>query len=203
MGPGRKKPYLLGLTGSVGMGKTTTAQMFAARGVPVWDADAAVARAYAPGGAAIGPLAALFPQAVGAAGVDRDVLRRIITADPDALARIEKVVHPIVAEDRAAFIGRADAPILLFDIPLLFETGADAWMDAVAVVSTRPDEQRRRVMARPGMTPERLAVLLARQLPDADKRARADFLIDTSDMDSAAKDVDDVLTAIRRKPADA
>lgn len=193
------RPYLLGLTGSIGMGKSTTAAMFAERGVPVWDADEAVARLYAAGGAAGGPIGAAFPGAVGPDGVNRERLRREIASDAEALARIEAIVHPLVAADRQAFIDAATAPVLLFDIPLLFETGADKWLDAVAVVSVDAATQRERVLARQDMTEERLALMLARQMPDAEKRARADFVIPTDDMDIAARAVDDVLDLIRRQ----
>jgi dephospho-CoA kinase len=192
-------PFTLGLTGSIGMGKTTTAALFAARGVPVWDADAAVHRLYAPGGAAVGPMAAAFPSAIVDGAVSRPALKAIISADPGALSRIEGIVHPLVAADRAAFLAGATAPVVLFDIPLLFETGADAWLDATVVVSAPPEAQRARVLARAGMTQGDLDRILARQMPDAEKRARADYVIDTSTPETAAAGVAEVLADVRRR----
>ena len=173
---------VLGLTGSIGMGKSTTAAMFADLGVPVWDADAAVHRLYAPGAAGSMALAAIVPHAVGNAGTDRAKLRAAILADPELLARIETAIHPLVAADRAAFLAGARAEghrLVLCDIPLLYETGAERWLDRVAVVTASLEVQRARVLSRPGMTDEALAAILAKQLPDAEKRARADFVIDT------------------------
>lgn len=174
---------VLGLTGSIGMGKSTTAKMFAAQGVPVWDADGAVHRLYGPGGAGAAAIAALAPEAVGPEGVDRAKLRAAVLADPALLKRVEAVVHPLVAEDRAAFLDTqrgAGALMALCDIPLLFETGADAWLDKVIVVTAPADVQRARVLDRPGMTEATFEAILAKQTPDAEKRARADFIIDTS-----------------------
>lgn len=168
----------LGLTGSIGMGKSTTAAMFAAEGVPVWDADAAVHRLYAPGGAAVAPMRAVFPQAV-TDRVDRMALKTAIAADPSALARIEAIVHPLVAADRACV---PPAPLTVFDIPLLFETSID--MDATLLVTAPPALQRARVLKRPGMTEATFAMILARQMPDAEKRKRADHIIETLDMDA-------------------
>lgn len=174
-------PFLLGLTGSIGMGKSTTAEMFRAEGVPVWDADAAVHRIYGAGGSGAGALAPLVPGVVTFDGaVDRAALRAAIGKNPALLGRIEALIHPLVAEDRAVFLAATDAPLVVCDIPLLFETGADAWLDAVLVVTAPPEVQRARVMARPEMTEEDFARFLARQTPDAEKRARADHLIDTS-----------------------
>jgi dephospho-CoA kinase len=174
------RPYRLGLTGSVGMGKSTTARLFAEAGVPVWDADAAVHEIYRAGGAGAAALADLVPDAIGGGAVDRDRLRQLVANDPTLLARIETRIHPLVAADRADFIARhATAALLLFDIPLLYETGAEAWLDGVLVVTAPAEVQRRRVLSRPGMSDAMLAVVLARQLPDAEKRARADFVIPT------------------------
>jgi len=195
------RPFTLGLTGSIGMGKTTTAARFAARGVPVWDADVAVHRLYAPGGAAVAPMAAAFPAAVQDGAVSRPALKAIIAADPAALTRIEAIVHPLVAADRAAFLSSAEAPVVVLDIPLLFETGAEAWLDATVVVSVPGEVQRARVLARPGMTEGDLDRILARQMPDAEKRARADFVIDTSSPESAEAGVDRVMEAARRRIA--
>jgi len=170
----------LGLTGSIGMGKSTVAEMFAARGVPVFDADAAVHRLQGPGGRLIAAIEAEFPDTTGAEGVDRTALGEAVLGDPAALRRLEALVHPAVAEERAAFLAaNAAAPLVLLDIPLLFETGGEGQVDAVAVVSAPAQVQRARVLARPGMTAERFAAILARQMPDAEKRAHADFVIDT------------------------
>jgi dephospho-CoA kinase len=182
---------VLGLTGSIGMGKSTALAAFAAEGVPVWDADAAVHRLYGPGAAGTRAIRALAPQAVGAGGVDRPRLRAAILADPDLLKRIETAIHPLVATDRDAFLDRArasGATVAVCDIPLLFETGADAWLDRVAVVSAPPDQQRARVLDRPGMTGEAFAAILANQMPDAEKRARADYVIDTGQSRDHARD---------------
>lgn len=195
--------YLLGLTGGIGMGKTTTAAMFAAHGVPVWDADAAVHRLYAPGGAAVPGVGALFPSAVTAAGIDRKLLSQLLAAAPRRLAELEAVVHPLVADDRAAFVAaHADAPVVLLDIPLLFETGAEAQMDGVAVVSAPAEVQRARVLSRPGMTPETLDLILSRQMPDADKRARATWIIPTDSLQAAQAAVAGILADIAQDPQD-
>ncbi|MEL6577364.1 MAG: dephospho-CoA kinase [Pseudomonadota bacterium] len=174
----------LGLTGSIGMGKSTTAAMFAEEGVPVWDADAAVHRLYAAGGAGAAAIGALVPVALDAAGaVDRAALRAAIGADKMLLPKIEAAIHPLVAADRAAFAEAAaaeGASIVLFDIPLLFETGADGGMDRIVVVTAPAAVQRERVLSRGTMTEADFEAILARQTPDAEKRARADHLIDTS-----------------------
>jgi dephospho-CoA kinase len=173
---------VVGLTGSIGMGKSATLAIFANLGVPVWDADAAVHRLYGPSGAGAEAIAALVPEAVGPAGVERARLRTAILSDPALLPRIEAVVHPLVAADRDAFLERAraeGAPIAVCDIPLLFETGAQSWLDKVIVVSAPAAIQRERVLRRPGMTEEALDALLAKQVPDAEKRARADYVVDT------------------------
>ncbi len=190
----------IGLTGSIGMGKSTTAAMFADRGVPVFDADAEVHKAYAPGGAAVSPLETAFPGVTGPAGVDRAELSRRVLGKPEELARLEAIVHPLMARARADFLAaaeRAGAKAVLFDIPLLFETGGDRAMDATVVVSAPADVQRARVLARPGMTPEKLDAILARQMPDAEKRARATYVIDTGrGLDAAREQVDAVLASI-------
>ena len=180
-------PFRLGLTGSVGMGKSTTAGFFAEAGVPVWDADAAVHRLYAAGGAGAGALADLMPGLDPADAVDRDRLRAAVAADPSLLARIEARIHPLVAADRAAFLAaHAAADVVLLDVPLLFETGGERDMDAVLVVTAPSEVQRARV--------------LARQMPDAEKRARADFVIATDKgLDAARADVLDVLAKIRKR----
>ena len=174
---------LLGLTGSIGMGKTTTAGLFAEAGAAVYDADMAVRALYAPGGLAGPRLARLFPEAIGPDGaVDRVALSRRVTAEHDALSKLEAVVHPLAAAERTRFLTVAGAEgvgIAVLDIPLLFETGGEGSVDAVVVVSAPAEMQHTRVLARPGMDAVKLQRLLARQTPDADKRARADFVIDT------------------------
>ncbi|WP_342658032.1 dephospho-CoA kinase [Sphingomonas sp. NY01] len=171
---------LLGLTGSIGMGKSTVAAMFGEEGVPVFDADAAVHHLQGPGGRVVAAIEAAFPGTTGAGGVDRPGLSAAVLGDGHAIRRLEAIVHPAVAEERAAFIAaHADAPVVLLDVPLLFETGGDRAVDAVVVVSAAPDVQRARVLARPGMTPAKLDAILARQMPDAEKRARADHVIAT------------------------
>jgi len=192
---------VLGLTGSIGMGKSTTAAMFAAEGAALWDADAAVHRLYAKGGAGATAVAALAPGAVRDGAVDRDALRAAILADPALLARVEAAVHPLVAADRAAFLAgarRRGVGVAVCDVPLLLETGQAGACDAVVVVTAPPEVQRARVMARPGMTPEAFARILARQTPDAEKRARADFVIDTGQgMDAARAAVAAIMQAAR------
>lgn len=189
----------LGLTGSIGMGKSTTAKMFAARGCAVWDADAAVHRLYSEGGAAVIPISLEFPQAMVAGVVSRDALRSIISTDSTALGRIEKIVHPLVALDRQSFIDKADAEILVFDIPLLFETRGNMAMDAVACVSVSPEEQEARVMARGTMTRDQFLGILAKQMPNTEKCAKSDYIIDTSTLESAAQDVDKVINDLKKR----
>lgn len=178
---------VIGLTGSIGMGKTTTAAAFAAEGVPVHSADDAVHRLYS--GRAAGLVEDLFPGTVRDGVVDRNALAGRVLNDAQALKRLEALVHPMVREEEAAFLEahRLDGtPIVVVDIPLLFETGFDRRVDRVVVVSAPPEIQRERVLARPGMTPEKLASILAKQTPDAEKRARADFVVDTSQSKQAA-----------------
>ena len=173
---------VLGLTGSIGMGKSTTAAMFADEGALVWDADAAVHDLYAWGGAAVQAVEAAFPGVTGPDGVDRTKLAEALRANADGYARLEAIVHPLVREHRADLMAEArgaGARLLVLDIPLLMETGGDADVDAVVVVTAPADVQRERVLSRPGMTPERFADILTRQTPDADKRARADFIIES------------------------
>lgn len=194
--------FRLGLTGSIGMGKSTTAQMFADEGVPVWDADAAVHRLYAPGGAAALALGEALPGSLDAAGgVDRAALKAMIAADPAVLDRLNAIVHPLVAADRAAFLATATADIVLLDIPLLYESGLEKGCDAVAVVTAPPEIQRARVLARETMTPAMFETILARQMPDAEKRARADYVIETLTLEAARASVKDVLADIRRRIA--
>ena len=196
--------FRLGLTGSIGMGKSTTAAMFAAEGVPVWDADATVHRLYAPGQSAARIVAAMVPLAINAdGGVDRSRLRDAITGDPSILDRLNAAVHPLVAASRAQFLqAHARTEIVLLDIPLLFETGADKDCDAVVVVSVPPDIQRARVLVR-GMTEAEFQLILSRQLPDDEKRARCDYVIETTALDTARKSVKTVLADVRRRIAHA
>jgi dephospho-CoA kinase len=171
-----------GLTGSIGMGKSATTAMFAEEGVPVHDADAAVHALYDVGGAAVGPIEAAFPGVMREGRIDRALLGARVVGDPAALARLEAIVHPLVGAAREAFLDHArklNAPLAVVDIPLLFETGAEDAFDALIVVTAPADVQRARVLARPGMTAEKFEALLARQTPDAEKRRRADYLIDT------------------------
>lgn len=173
---------LLGLTGSIGMGKSTTTAMFADLGAVVWNADDAVHRLYAPGGAAVEPVGAAFPGVVVDGAVDRVRLAEALGRDETAFQRLEAIVHPLVAQGRAGDLAAARAMgvrLAVLDIPLLFETGGDAHVDAVVVVTADPEIQAERVLARRGMTRDRFEAILARQLPDAEKRARADFVIDT------------------------
>ena len=191
---------VLGLTGSIGMGKSTTAQMFRDLGFPVWDADQAVHRLYAPGGAAVAPVAAVFPDALRDGGIDREALKAAIAGDPAALDRLSAIVHPIVAADREASIARhPDALLVVLDIPLLYENGYETQMDGVAVVSADAETQRQRVLARPGMTADLLALILSRQMPDARKRARADWIIPTDSMDAARQAVEDIVKEIKAR----
>ncbi|SEV91383.1 dephospho-CoA kinase [Aliiroseovarius sediminilitoris] len=192
-------PFIIGLTGSIGMGKSTTAAMFAQEGVPVWDADAAVHRIYAPGGAAVEPLRAICPEAIVAGAVDRGVLKDWIGRDSAALKRIEAVVHPLVAEDRADFIANAEAPIVVLDIPLLFETGTDAQVDLVVAASAPVDVQRERVLARSTMTEEQFKAILAKQMPDAEKRKRADVVIPTDTLEDARAAVKAVVAQVKER----
>lgn len=195
--------FRLGLTGSIGMGKSTTAQMFKDHGCALWDADAAVHRLYAKGGAAVAAMQEAFPDAIENGGVSRDRLREIIAADADALPRIEQIVHPLVAQDRQDFLATATEDIVVLDIPLLFENGSETMMDAVVVVSAPPEVQRARVLARPGMTAERFDLILSRQMPDPEKRARADYVIETDTIDHARAQVASVVADIRKKLAHA
>jgi dephospho-CoA kinase len=189
--------FRLGLTGSIGMGKTATASLFRAEGVPVWDADAVVHRLYAPGGAAVGPLGLLCPQSVHDGGIDREILKAWIAKELDALGLIESVVHPLVAADRAAFLQASTSDIVVLDIPLLFEKGLQTEMDAVLLVTAPPEVQRARVLARPGMTLAQFDAILARQMPDREKRTRADHIIETLSEESARACVRALITHIR------
>ena len=199
-----KKPFTLGLTGSIGMGKTETAKLFARLGVPVYDADAAVHALYDAGGAAVAPIADAFPEVVSGGRVDRVALLKRVAADQTAFERLENMVHPLVAAMRQDFLAKAakdGAHLVVLDIPLLFETGADADVDAVLVVSAPREVQHARVLARPGMTLEKLEALHARQIPDAEKRAKADFIVDTDKgLDHAYQAVKDIVETLRARP---
>ena len=191
---------LLGLTGSIGMGKSTTAGMFADEGVPVYDADAAVHALYGLGGAAVEPVEAAFPGVLQDGAIHRGRLGERVLNDPAALKRLEAIVHPLVGAHRQDFFARAaasDAKIIVLDVPLLFETGGDKAMTAIAVVSAPVPVQRQRVLGRKGMTADKLDAILNRQTPDAEKRARADFVIDTSQgLDAARTRVKAILEAL-------
>ena len=195
--------FLLGLTGSIGMGKSTTAKLFAEEGCAVWDADAAVHRLYAEGGAAVAPMGAAFPDAILDGAVSREALKAIIGKDPAALGKIEKIVHPLVGQDRAAFIDAATSDIVVLDIPLLFETGGNDRVDAVVCVSIDADTQRQRVLDRGTMTPEQFEAIKAKQLPAEEKCARADYVVVTDTIGHARSQVQSVVADIRGKLANA
>lgn len=194
--------FILGLTGSIGMGKSTTAALFQARGIPVHDADATVHALY--GGRAVLLIAAAFPEAVHDGAVDRPSLSAAVLGKPEAMARLEAIIHPLVREEEEAFLRHCRAAgqgLAILDVPLLFETGGEGRCDAVLVVSAPADVQRARVLARAGMTPERLDAILARQMPDAQKRGRAHFIVDTSrGVVAASRQVGSILAALAGRP---
>ena len=176
----KPRPFILGLTGSIGMGKSAVAAMLRGLGVPVFDADAAVHELQGPDGACVEPIERAFPGTTGPAGVDRQKLGAAVFGNPDALKTLERIVHPEVAELRRTFLAdNGEAPLIVFDIPLLFEQTGEHGLDAVVVVSAPAAMQRERVLARPGMTAEKFEQILKLQVPDAEKRARADHVIDT------------------------
>ena len=193
---------VVGLTGSIGMGKSTTARLFAEAGAAVFDADAAVAALYGPEGAATPRIEAAFPGCTGSDGVDRTALSKALEADPSAFQRLEAIVHPLVGAARQAFFDeaqRAGAAIAVLDVPLLFETGQAGQVDAVVVVSAPESVQKRHVLQRPGMSEGKLAAILERQTPDSQKRARADFIVDTSQgVEHAREQVRDIVAALKR-----
>ena len=196
--------FILGLTGSIGTGKTTTAAMFADAGAMIWSADEAVARLYSPGGGAENAVGQLCPEAVRecGSGVDKTVLRSRLAAEPGLLKRLEDIVHPLVARDRESFIqdaNRDGADLIVLEIPLLFETGARDQFDAIAVVSVPADEQRRRVLGRGTMSEQQFDSLLTRQMPDAEKRNLADYVIETTSFEKASEGVRGVLEEIKEK----
>ena len=175
-----KGPRIIGLTGSIGMGKSTVAAMFEEAGVPVFDADAEVRAMQGPGGALVGEIERAFPGSTDGSGVKREELGKLVFANPSALVELEKIVHPAVAAKRAAFLREhGNAELVVFDIPLLFEKGGHDAVDTIVVVSAPANIQRERVLARPGMTPEKFEHILSLQTPDAEKRQRADHIIDT------------------------
>lgn len=191
----------IGLTGSIGMGKSTTAAMFREAGIPVYDADAAVADLYVKGGAAVEPLEAAFPGVTKDGAVDREALRQRVLGDDEAMAKLNSIVHPLVGMSRMGFFAEAQAAkadMVILDIPLLFETGGNANMDAVVVASAPAEMQRERVLAREGMTQARLDDILKRQTPDAEKRARADFIVDTGQgLEHARTQVREIIATLR------
>lgn len=190
-------PFRLGLTGSIGMGKSTTAGFFADHGLPVWDADAAVHRLYVPGGPAATALAPHFPEAVTNGGINRAALKSRIATDATALPLLESLIHPLVATDRQAFLASITADIVIFDIPLLFEKGTESQMDATLLVTAPATLQRARVLARPGMTEQQFETLLARQMPDAQKRSLATHIVETLSFDATRAYVGALIAHIR------
>jgi len=193
---------ILGLTGSIGMGKSTTAKLFAEAGVPVYDADAAVHKIYE--GEAAPAVEAAFPGTTVDGKVDRVRLSQRVLNDPAAIRQLEQIVHPMLGASRQKFLddaGASGAPVVVMDIPLLFETGGEKRVDAVVVVTTTPEAQRERILARDNMTSEKLDAILARQLPDAEKRKRADFVVDTSHgLDPVRAAIRDILAKIVKMP---
>ena len=194
--------FILGLTGSLAMGKSATAKMFAEEGVPVHDADAVVHRLY--DGEATPAIEAAFPGTTAGGKVDREKLGKRVLGDAAAIKRLEQIVHPLVGAASARFLTEAErsgAPVAVLDVPLLFETGGDKRCDAVVVVSAPADQQRKRAFERPGMSDDKLAVILAKQMPDAEKRARADFVVDTSlGFEAARGQVRDILRKVATMP---
>lgn len=190
-----------GLTGSIAMGKSETAKMFAARGIPVFDSDAAVHALYGKGGEAVVAIASLAPEAIVEGAVDRSRLAKLVQENPALLPKIEAAVHPLVKARQQSFLSEAVArgtEIAILDIPLLFETGREKDVDVVLVVSAGATLQRERALKRPGMTPEKLDFILSRQVPDEEKRARADHVIDTSvSLEQTARAVDDLIVALK------
>lgn len=195
--------YRLGLTGSIGMGKSTTAQMFAALGVPVWDADAVVHALYAPQGLATALVAQLYPDVIQNGAVSRPLLRQKIAADSLVLDALQKIIHPLVSANRIAFLAATNAPVVVLDIPLLFETGAQVHCDGIVVVSAPPAIQRERVLDRGDMSEAEFDLILARQMPDSEKRARATWVIETLTPDLARVAVAVILDEVRQRSADA
>lgn len=192
---------LVGLTGSIGMGKSETTKMFAAEGIPTYDADAAVHQLYAKGGGAVGPIGEVFPDAVVDGAVDRTKLSACVMGKPEEFKKLEAIIHPLVHAVQIQWLEdqhKAGADMVVSDIPLLFETGGEARLNKVVVVTAPAELQRERVLAREGMTVEKFEMILSKQVPDAEKRERADFVIDTSKgLDDAREQVREVIKAIR------
>ncbi len=191
--------FRLGLTGSIGMGKSTTTKLFAEAGCAVWDADAAVHRLYSEGGAAVAPVGREFPEAIMEGAVSRERLKTLIADDPEVLRRIEAIVHPLVAQDREAFVAASTAEITVLDVPLLFETGGEEKMDAVVCVTVDAETQRQRVLARGTMSEATFEAVLAKQMPDAEKRRRSNYVIESDTLEHAREQVQDVIRDIRGK----
>ena len=196
-----EKPLLIGLTGSIGMGKSETAKLFARLGIPVYDSDAAVHRLYEAGGAAVAKIDEAFPGTVKDGRVDRAALAKAVGGNEEAFRRLEAIVHPLVAAEQRRFMeGVAGAEMVVQDIPLLFETGGHSRMDAVVVVSAPEELQRRRVLTREGMTPEKLDHILSRQMPDAEKRAKAHFVVETDKgLDHAFEQVKKIVATLKAR----
>ena len=195
--------FLLGLTGSIGMGKSTTAMLFSEYGCDVWDADLAVHRLYEKGGAAVHPISKIFPSSIVNEAVCRKNLKEILSANKNAFSLLEAVVHPLVAKDRAKFIENANTNVLVFDIPLLFETNGDKHMDAVACVYIDKETQKKRTLNRGTMTEKQFSQLLSKQMPISEKRARADYVIITDTVEHARNQVKSILEQIRSQLNDA
>lgn len=188
--------HLLGLTGSIGMGKSTTSAMFRDAGIPVWDADATVHELYAKGGAAVPIVHAALPEAVIDGAVSRDRLKLMIAEDLSVMGKLEEIIHPLVAAHRNTFLNANTGPLIVFDIPLLFETNAQEWLSSVLVVTAPADVQKERVMARPGLTEDQFQRILDRQMPDAEKRALADHVIETLTLDDTRKAVQKLISEL-------
>lgn len=195
--------FRLGLTGSIGMGKSTTARLFAEAGCDVWDADAAVHRMYAAGGAAVAPIQKVLPDAIVDGAVSREKLKEMIARDPSVLKTLEQIVHPLVGLDRADFAARSTADILVFDIPLLFEGNGHKEVDAVVCVSVSPEVQKSRVMERGTMTEEQFEQIRTKQMPNDEKCALSDYVVVTDTLDHARAQVDKIVETIRGQIANA
>lgn len=195
--------FKLGLTGSIGMGKSTTAEMFRQEGCAVWDADDAVRRLYAKGGAAVQKIRDRFPMAISEDAVSKDALKTLISKDPEALKEIEQIVHPLVRSDREFFAKTAEADILVFDIPLLFETGSEIEFDAIVCVSVSAELQQKRVLARGTMNLEQFEMIRSKQMPPEEKCARSDFVITTETLEGARRQVQDVIKQVNDRISDA
>ncbi len=196
---------IVGLTGSIGMGKSETAKMFRTLGIAVYDADAAVHAIYAPGGSAVAPIEAAFPGVTGVNGVDREALAKQVLNDSAALKKLESIVHPLVGLEQQKFLQQAaaeNAGIVVIDVPLLYETGGESRVDCVVLVSAPYELQRERVLARPGMIEEKFQAILAKQVPDAEKRQKADYIIDSSQgLEPAMAQVEALIPLLKKTPA--